>query len=160
MRSDTSAESLLQALAHFRYQLRTFLQFSEQAARRANLHPQQHQLLLQVAAAPQGAGASIAYAAARLGLRHHSVVELVDRSVTEGLLVRTPDPQDRRRVFLEITVKGRKVLKGLSRSHARELRELGPALLRSLRRVESAHSRPLRRPGRRPRRRSLKPRTP
>ena len=35
-----------QSLAEFRYQLRRFLHFSEQAARSVGLEPQQHQLLL------------------------------------------------------------------------------------------------------------------
>ena len=131
---------LVQALAEFRYQLRSFLQFSERAARRVNLHPQQHQLLLQVAGASEGTVPGIAYAAGRLGLRHNSTVELVNRSVVQGLLVRTPDPQDRRRVSLEITMKGRRVLKGLSQSHARELRELGPPLVRSLQRIARVDS--------------------
>lgn len=126
---------LQQALAEFRYQLRIFLQFSERAAHRVELHPQQHQLLLQVAGAPEGSLASIAYAAERLGLRHNSAVELVNRSVAEGLLVRTSDLRDHRRVVLEITAKGRRVLKNLSQNHARELRELGPPLLQSLKRI-------------------------
>ena len=129
---------LLQALAEFRYQLRRFLQFSERAAHRVSLHPQQHQLLLQVAGAPPGHAVSIAYAAWRLGLRHNSVVELVNRSVAEGLLIRARDPQDRRRVGLAITVKSRRILKELSQSHAQELRELGPFLVRSLKRIERA----------------------
>jgi DNA-binding MarR family transcriptional regulator len=138
---------LLQALAEFRYQLRIFLQFSERAAHRVNLHPQQHQLLLQVAGAPEGSLASIAHAAERLGVRHNSAVELVNRSVAEGLLVRTSDLQDHRRVVLEITAKGRRVLKQLSQNHARELRELGPPLVRSLRRIERGdHTRIGRRP--------------
>jgi len=129
---------LLQVLAEFRHQLRAFLQFSERAAEQVSLHPQQHQLLLQVAGAPQGAAVNIAYAARRLGLHHNSAVELVNRSAAEGLLVRASDPADRRRVALEITAKGAWILKGLSKSHTRELRELGPVLIRSLKRIESA----------------------
>jgi DNA-binding MarR family transcriptional regulator len=130
-------EPLLQALADFRYQLRAFLQLSEQAAQQANLHPQQHQLLLQIAGAPPDTIVSIAYAAERLGLRHHTVVELTDRSVTEGLLIRSDDPLDRRRVILSITKKGRQILNALSEYHAHELRELGPRLIRSLRHIEA-----------------------
>jgi DNA-binding MarR family transcriptional regulator len=129
---------LLQALAEFRYQLRSFLQFSERAAARVKLHPRQHQLLLQVAGAPDGAQTTIAYAAERLGLRHHSTVELVNRSSSEGLVIRSRDLRDRRRVMIEITARGKKVLRDLSRSHARELRELGPALLRSLKSIDRA----------------------
>ena len=137
--SDIQAERrLLQILAEFRYRLRSFLQFSEQAAAELKLHPQQHQLLLQVAGAPAGTSATIAYAAERLALRHHSTVELVNRSVAGRLLLRTHDPQDRRRVILRITAKGRRVLKKLSLVHTQELRQLGPHLIGSLKRIERA----------------------
>jgi DNA-binding MarR family transcriptional regulator len=138
--------SLLQALAEFRYHLRTFTHFSEQAAHEIDLHPQQHQLLLQIAGTPDDSVASIAYAAERLGLRHHTVVELVDRSVAEGLLIRTEDPNDGRRVILAITKKGRKILQTLSEYHARELRELGPRLIRSLKNIEDLQKTTRRRP--------------
>jgi DNA-binding MarR family transcriptional regulator len=139
-------DTLLQALAEFRYHLRTFTHFSEQAAHEIDLHPQQHQLLLQIAGTPDDSVASIAYAAERLGLRHHTVVELVDRSVAEGLLIRTEDPNDGRRVILAITKKGRKILQTLSEYHARELRELGPRLIRSLKNIEALQKAHQRRP--------------
>ena len=74
------------------------------------MHPQQHQLLLQVAAAPRSTAVTIAYAAERLGLKHNSAVELVDRSEREGLLERTTDTVDKRRAILRVTRKGRNVL--------------------------------------------------
>ena len=43
----------LRTLAEFRYRLRMFLQFSENAAQKLGLQPQQHQLLLQIAGAPE-----------------------------------------------------------------------------------------------------------
>src|ERR1700733_10941694 len=86
--SRLDSDSLLRTLADFRFELRRFLHFSEIAATEEGLHPQQHQLLLQVAGAPEGAVVTIAYAAERLGLRHNTVVELVNRSEGEGLLVR------------------------------------------------------------------------
>jgi len=54
---------LLRTLAEFRFELRRFLQFSESAALEVGLQPQQHQLLLQVAGAPEGTALTIAYAA-------------------------------------------------------------------------------------------------
>jgi DNA-binding MarR family transcriptional regulator len=92
------------------------------------LHPQQHQLLLQLAAAPKGVAVTIAYAAERLGLKHNSAVELVDRSENEGLVARTEDAADKRRAVLQVTRKGKNVLARLTASHARELNELGPRL--------------------------------
>ena len=61
----------LRNLADFRYELRRFLQFSEGCASEAGLHPQQHQLLLQLAGAPAETETTVSYAAERLGLRHH-----------------------------------------------------------------------------------------
>ena len=126
---------LLTALAEFRFELRTFLQFSENAALEMNLHPQQHQLLLQVAGAPVGEAVTIKYAAERLGLKHNSVVELVDRSEREGLLLRTTDADDRRRILLRLTNKGQRKLQQLSGDHAQELNELAPRLAKALERV-------------------------
>jgi DNA-binding MarR family transcriptional regulator len=132
--SATEAD-LLSTLADFRFELRRFLHFSECAALAAGLQPQQHQLLLQVAGAPRSTPVSIAYAAARLGLKHNSVVELVDRSENEGLLARTIDIGDKRRAILRITRKGRQILDRLSGDHARELNELAPRLIQVLEHV-------------------------
>jgi DNA-binding MarR family transcriptional regulator len=130
-------DHLLQTLADFRFELRRFLQFSEGAAMEAGLQPQQHQLLLQVAGAVEGTPVTIAYAAHRLGLKHNSTVELVDRSEHEDLIERTVDKEDKRRAILRLTRKGRQILQGLSGDHARELNELAPRLVRALRRVQS-----------------------
>jgi DNA-binding MarR family transcriptional regulator len=133
----TVPDPLLETLAEFRYQLRRFLQFSETAAREAGLEPQQHQLLLQLSGTPTEAPATIAYAAARLGLKHNSAVELVDRCEREGLLSRTVDPADKRRAMLRITRKGYRILAHLTRDHARELNERAPLLVRTLKRVQA-----------------------
>ena len=135
LQAAAAPDPLLRTLADFRYELRRFLHFSESAALHAGLHPQQHQLLLQVAGAPEGTAVTIAYAAARLGLRHNSTVELVDRSVREGLLTRRTDPADRRRAILHLAHKGRQLLSRLSDEHACELNELAPPLERALKHI-------------------------
>ncbi|MGA3372042.1 MAG: MarR family transcriptional regulator [Terracidiphilus sp.] len=132
--------SLIGTLADFRFELRQFLHFSESAALEAGLHPQQHQLLLQVAGASLRTKVTIAYAAERLGLKHNSAVELVDRSEREGLLARKQDADDRRRALLQLTRKGRRVLNTLAADHARELSEQAPRLARALRQI-AAHAR-------------------
>jgi DNA-binding MarR family transcriptional regulator len=126
---------MLNILADFRFELRNFLHFSESVAVKAGLEPQQHQLLLQVAGAPAGALVTITYAAQRLRLQHNSAVELVNRSVREGLLLRTSDAGDRRRVILQLTRKGQRVLDSLTAEHARELSELAPRLALALKRI-------------------------
>ncbi len=130
---------LLKTLADFRFALRRFLHFSERAALGAGLQPQQHQLLLQVAGAPEGGLVTIAYAAERLGLKHNSAVELVNRSEREGLLTRTADASDKRRAILRLTRKGRQIMGRLSGDHARELKEWAPLLANALQHI-STHS--------------------
>jgi len=119
-------------LAEFRYVLRRFLHFSEEAAARVGLPAQQHQLLLQVAGAPKGAQPTIAFLAERLVLRHHSVVELSLRCEAAGWVVRRTGALDRRLVVLELTAAGHRLLKSLSQDHARELNELAPKLIEAL----------------------------
>lgn len=131
---------LLQTLAEFRFQLRSFLQYSEQFAQEHGLQPRQHQLLLQIAGIADGRNPTIGYLAERLCLRQNSLVELADRSEREGLIRRTEDPIDRRRVVVSITAKGMRVLAKLSVGHACELDEMGPRLIQSLEQISAAHA--------------------
>jgi len=113
-----------EALAAFRYELRRFLRFSEEAARAHGLTPQQHQLLLAVKGFPGRDWATIRDLADRLQLRHHSVVGEVDRAVESGLVVREPHPDDRRAVRVRLTPAGESVLEQLSLAHRDELGRL------------------------------------
>lgn len=123
------------ALAEFRYQIRRFLRFSEEAARHAGLEPQQHQLLLAVKGMPEDRRARIGEIAERLQIQHHSAVELVDRLSANGLIVRKRSPEDRREVLISLTAKGERVLRELSMHHQSELRNSLPELVTSLKRV-------------------------
>ena len=134
---EPGSNPLLKTLAEFRYELRRFVHFSESIALDAGLQPQQHQLLLQIAGARDGAAVTIAYAAERLGLKHNSTVELVDRSEREGLLTRTADPSDKRRAILEMSGKGRSLLDRLASEHADELKDRAPRLIEALEHVRS-----------------------
>ncbi len=125
-------EILIRTLADFRYEMRQFYQFSEKAAFSAGVQPRQYQLLLQVAAAPEGTTVTIAYLADRLGLKHNSAVELVDRSENEGLVARSEDAADRRRTILRVTRRGHQLLSRLAGQHAQELNEAAPRLIHAL----------------------------
>ncbi len=121
-----------QALAEFRYQIRRFLRFSEEAAYAAGLEPQQHQLLLALKGLPSDRQATIGELAERLQLRHHSTVELIDRLVKRELVERHRDEEDQRRVLVSLTSRGEEVLDSLSRHMLTELQSTGPALVHSL----------------------------
>jgi DNA-binding MarR family transcriptional regulator len=121
------------ALAQFRYQLRTFLAFSETAAQNAGLTPQQHQALLAIKGLAAPDGASVGDIARFLLIRHHTAVELVDRMAKLKLIGREADPQDARRVLVRLTAKGEQKLRSLSRIHLDELSAAAPALARILR---------------------------
>lgn len=129
---NSSSKIRLEVLAEFRYRLRSFLRFSEEAATRYGLQPQQHQLLLQIAGAPDSVPVTIGYAAERLGIRHHSVVQLSKRCEEAGLITRTHAEDDRRWVVLQLTAKGQKILDTLSETHVHELIELAPELMKHL----------------------------
>ncbi len=115
-----------QLLADFRYILRQFLSFSEEAASQAGLAPQQHQALLAIKGA--GGTMSIGDLAQRLLVRPHSAVGLVDRLVEAKLLQRDSDQKDRRRVLLTLTPTAERVLKSLTVAHRDELNRVAPIL--------------------------------
>jgi DNA-binding MarR family transcriptional regulator len=123
------------SLAELRYQIRRFLHFSEQVARKAGLEPQQHQLMLAVKGLPKDQRPRIGELAERMQIQHHSTVELVNRLAAAGYVRRQRGGEDRREVLLSLTPKGEKILGELSLHTRAELRMQGPALIAALRRV-------------------------
>jgi DNA-binding MarR family transcriptional regulator len=117
------------ALARFRHALRVFQRFSEEAAREANVTPAQHQLLLAVRGHAHEEPPIIGDLADALQVRHHSVVELIDRAQSSGLVWRAPDPDDQRRQQVYLTDLGRDVLERLSVFHRDELRRFRREML-------------------------------
>jgi len=109
-------------LLRFRDALRRFLRWSEDRARAAGLTPAQHQLLLAIRG--HGSAPTVGDVADHLLLRHHSVVELVDRAERAGLVARAEDPGDHRVVRLVLTGDGAARLDELTVVHLDELRRL------------------------------------
>jgi DNA-binding MarR family transcriptional regulator len=70
--------------------------------------------------------------AARLCIRHHSTVELINRLSERGAVVRRNSEEDRREVLVELTEKGRTILQNLSVLHWHQLQDSGPELARAL----------------------------
>lgn len=113
-------------LLEFRTALRRFLRWSEAEAKAAGLTPAQHQLLLAIRGHPGEEGPTIGELSEYLVLRHHSVVELIDRAAGAGLVRRERDSDDHRVVRLALTADGRRRIEQLSQLHLEELRRLGP----------------------------------
>ena len=120
------SKSQYETLAEFRFALRKFLRFSEDAAASEGITPQQHQALLAVKGFPGRDHVSVSELAERLQIRHHSAVGLIDRLVVEKLVLRESSPNDRRSVHVRLTTRAEKMLAGLSAAHREQLRRSPP----------------------------------
>ncbi len=117
----------------FRYLIRRYLRFSEEAARSVGIEPQQHQLLLTVKGMEQSSdGIPVGVVAERLQINHNTAVELVDRVEALALVQRKPSTADHRRVNVGLTVRGEELLGELSGHHLTELLSLAPELICAL----------------------------
>jgi len=113
-----------ETLADFRYQLRKFVRFSEQAARRRGIKPLQYLLLLQIRGYPGRDWATVGELAERLQAQHHGVVALISRCEKQGYVERRRSSEDRRRIEIRLREKGERVLDKLARLHRAELLSL------------------------------------
>jgi DNA-binding MarR family transcriptional regulator len=123
------------ALSELRYLIRRFLQEGDATARNAGLEPQQYLLLLTIRWLGSGQEASIRTLADRLGLRHHSTVELIDRMEAHGFVKRTRGREDRRQVLVSLQPRGEKLLEKVVAQRLVELRSQGRSLVESIRRL-------------------------
>src|SRR5438094_10294557 len=71
------AKSDYEELAHFRYQLRRFLRFSEEVAHRHGVTALQYLLLLQIKGFPGREWATVGELTERLQAKQHGVVSLI-----------------------------------------------------------------------------------
>src|SRR5919198_1677724 len=115
-------------LLELRTGLRRFLRWSEQQAEAAGVTPAQHQLLLAIRGHRDPRGPTIGDVAGYLLLRHHSVVGLVNRAESAGLIRRGADPDNRSVVRLALTKRGSEQLEALSELHLDELAHLAPTM--------------------------------
>lgn len=113
-----------EALSEFRYQLRRFLRFSEEAAKAEGLTPLQYQLLLHVRGFPGRDWATVGELSERLQTQHHGVVALLTRCEELKLVQRRRSSADRRQVEVHLTAKGGRHLGKLAALHEAELHSL------------------------------------
>lgn len=144
MKRRTARRIDYQALASFRYEIRRYLHFGQQAARAAGIDAQQYQALLAIKGLPRGGKATVGALAEQLQIEHHTAVELSGRLQRHGWIRRARSRADRREVLLQLTRRGERLLENLSLLHRRELRSAGPRLIEALgfafhRRIVVAH---------------------
>lgn len=126
----TTAE--YQALAELRYRIRKFLREGDTVATESGLEPQQYLLLLMIRGIPAGQEATVSSLAERLVLKHHSVVELIDRMEAHGYVRRTRSREDRRSVLVSLLPRGDKLLEEVAQHRVGELRASGAALANAI----------------------------
>jgi DNA-binding MarR family transcriptional regulator len=127
-----------EVLAEFRYALRQFVAFSEEAAKSVGLTPRQHQALLAIRGAAGREALTVGELAERLSIRPNTAVELVDRLEADCLVERASNGGDRRQVLVAVAPLGTALLEQLSDAHRAELRRIGPRLRSLLKAVEGA----------------------
>lgn len=124
----TLADEDYQKLLEFRTGLRRFLRWSASLAEGAGLTPAQHQLMLAIRGHDDPRGPTISDVADYLLVRHHSVVQLVDRAERAGLVRRRPDLEDSRVVRLRLSAQGERRLADLVAATTAELGRVGSRL--------------------------------
>jgi len=134
------SSSQYETLASFRYALRQFIHFSDEAAQTAGITPQQHQALLAIKGFPGRDKVTVGELAERLQLRHHSTVGLINRLVAEKLVIREASDEDRRRVLIQLTSRGEKILEKLTSVHRTQLNRIGPEIRKLLERLQRTDS--------------------
>lgn len=118
-------KSVYEQLAIFRYRIRKFIRFSEEAARGKGLTPQYHQLMLAIMGFTDRDYATPKELAERLQITRHACVELIKRCEEMNLVQRFPNPEDKRSIFIRLTVYGMGILEELSEIHMDELMRAG-----------------------------------
>jgi DNA-binding MarR family transcriptional regulator len=111
-------------LSEFRYQMRRFERFSEQATQDEGITPLQYLLLLHIKGYPDRDWATIGELAERLQAQHHGVVALVSRCEALDLVRRKSSEVDRRQVEVHLLNTGEKILARLAELHQAELKSL------------------------------------
>ena len=111
----------LERQSQFRYELRRFLRFGEEAARAAGITAVQYHLMLHTQGFTGRDWASIGELAERLQTAPHGVVALVTRCEEAGLVRRQPNREDGRLVEVHLTAKGRRLVDRLAAQHRAQL---------------------------------------
>ena len=111
-------------LSDFRYQLRSFVRFSEDITDRFGVTNLQYLLLLHVKGYKGREWATIGELAERLQTHHNGVVSLASRCEKLGLIYRQRGTADKREVQIHLTPEGNKLVTKIAGLHRDELLSL------------------------------------
>jgi DNA-binding MarR family transcriptional regulator len=127
-------DSDYRALSDFRQNIHDYLDFSDHAAKAAGIEPRQYQLMLAIKGLPVEMEPAVGTLAARLRVRHHSAVELIDRAERNGFVARERSSNGKY-VLVQLTANGAQTLERAVAARLEELQSAGPVLVNALRRL-------------------------
>jgi DNA-binding MarR family transcriptional regulator len=139
-RPDTVNKLQLERLSLFRFEIRRFLRFTEDAVRHSNVTVQQYLLMLHTQGFPDREWASIGELAERLQSSPHAAVMLVTRCQEAGLVERRVNARDARVVEVHLTRKGRQCLQQVALGLESELVKLADVITRARAGVAADHA--------------------
>jgi DNA-binding MarR family transcriptional regulator len=113
-----------EVLSEFRYQMRRFERFSQDAIQAEGITPLQYLLLLHLKGFKGREWANVGEIATRLQAKPHGVVALITRCEALGMVTRVQSAQDRRQIEVHLLDKGKQILNRLAALHRAELAAL------------------------------------
>ncbi|MGA7594687.1 MAG: MarR family transcriptional regulator [Gallionella sp.] len=124
MARNTLNKAEFRTLSDFRYQLRSFVRFSEDITQKSGVTNLQYLLLLHVKGYKEREWATIGELAERLQTHHNGVVSLASRCEKLGLIYRQRGTADKREVQIYLTPEGNKLVTKIAGLHRDELLSL------------------------------------
>lgn len=125
---DVVTDEAYRRLARLRAGMRSYLAWAEEQARTLDTTPMQFQLALAIRSSGVDAGPAVRELAEMLHLRHHSVVGLIDRAETAGLVRRDRDAVNGALVRVSLTPVGERLLEQLAARHLAHLTSIAPEM--------------------------------
>jgi len=130
-----------EALADFQFHLRQFLSFSEANTRKNGLTSRQYEALLTIRGLSEPSSSSMLTSdlANLLLVDKDTAARLVDRMARVGLVTKSTDPVDRRRVLVALTRRGEQKVASVAGANLRELGSRRLSLTKLLKQFDRRH---------------------
>src|SRR5437867_1983852 len=123
------------ALAEFRYQVRSFLRVAERNALSAGLKSMEYQFLLSLKRTTPRGQANLAIFSERLNLSSRALIQLIEMLVARKLVERRRAGRGGPESFLHLTSKGEQVLHQVASLNRQELRARAADIIGALKTI-------------------------